>query len=288
MCSYPDRRDHLNLTPLPVKPGTIITAKFASFILFVAAYTAAVSSLSMFAISVFLPRWTGDSLGSMGAYIVAHVASGAAAYTFVFLFFLFLEAVLAVLLGPRLLRAVSLALRFVLALAVVVALVLALTDVDAVQSFIDLAERTREARPASLLLWPPVWFVSMYEIIIGRSEPLYRAGANIGLAAILFLAVACRIALEAGYRRQARKAGEVRSRKRALAGCAAQRWLELSTACSSGTRRRRASSTSSWRPCAAAPCTRSAWPDRWPFPWLPCSSSSACPERIGRARAPRE
>jgi hypothetical protein len=209
---FPDRRDHLNLTPLPVKPGTIVTAKFASFILFVAMYTVAVSSLSMFGISFFLPRWAGDSLGSMAAYFVGHFASGAAAYAFVFLLFLFLEAVLAAVLGPRLLRAVSLVLRFVLALAVVVALVLALTDVRSVKSFLDLAARTRETNPTSLLLCPPAWFVSMYEIIIGRSEPLYRAGANIGLAAILILAVACRIAMKAGYRRQANKEGEVRSR----------------------------------------------------------------------------
>lgn len=224
---FPDRRDHLNLTPLPIRPGTIITAKLASFALFVVLYTAAVSSLSLFGISFFLPRWTGDSLGSLSAYFLGHVAAGAAAYSFVFLFFLFLEAVLAALLGQRLLRAVMLGLRFVLALVVVVVLVLALTDVVALKAFIDMVARAREARPAGLLLWPPFWFVSIYEIIIGRSEPLYQAGANIGLAVILFLAAAGRMALELGYRRQMRKTGEVRSRarvwpeaRRALAGAA--------------------------------------------------------------------
>ncbi|MDD8024988.1 MAG: hypothetical protein PHI34_00635 [Acidobacteriota bacterium] len=213
---FPDARDHLNLTPLPVRPRTIISAKFAAFAYFVAAYTVAVSALSVFAIILFLPRWNGDTLGSLAAYAIAHVAAGAAAYAFVFLLFLFLEAVLMAVLGERIFRTVSLVLRFALTLGVAVIMVLAMTDLGAVQRTFEWIAGMRASRPAALLWWPPVWFVSIYECLIGRSSPFYQAGANIGLAAILGLALACRMAMSAGYRRLLKRAGEVRTRRHDL------------------------------------------------------------------------
>jgi hypothetical protein len=221
---FPDARDHLNLTHLPVRPRTVIAAKFGAFAVFVAAYTAAASIFSVFAISFFLPRWNGDTLGSLLGYAVAHVASQAAAYTFVFLFFLLLEAVLMALLGERFFRAVSLLARFVLILGAAAVVILTLTDLGAVQSLLEKVAWMKESRPAALLWWPPVWFVSMYECLIGRASAFYQAGANIGLASLLVLALACRLAMAAALQRRYRRAGEVRAVRPGLARRLGRAW----------------------------------------------------------------
>jgi hypothetical protein len=210
---FPDRRDHLNLTPLPVRPLTLIGAKFAAFAVFVGAYTAAVSVFSLFGITIFLPKWNGDTVGSAAAYAIAHVAAEAAAFAFVFLLFLLLEAVLLAVLGERIFRTASLVLRFVLILGVGFILVAGLSDLSAVQRALETVAGMRESRPAALLWWPPVWFASIYECLIGRSSPFFQAGANIGLAALLILALLSRAAMSLGYRRLLRTTGEVRTRR---------------------------------------------------------------------------
>ncbi len=210
---FPDARDHLNLTPLPVRPRTITAAKFGAFAVFVAAYTAAASLFSVFAICVFLPRWNGDTIGSLLSYAAAHVAAQAAAYTFVFLASFLMEAVLLAVLGGRIFRTVSLLLRFGLILGVAAVVILTLTDLAAVQSLLEQVAGMKEGRPAALLAWPPIWFVSMYECLIGRSSDFYTAGANIGLAVLLLLALACWLTMTLALRRLRRTAGEVRTRR---------------------------------------------------------------------------
>jgi uncharacterized protein YhhL (DUF1145 family) len=43
---FPDRRDFLNLMPLPIRLRTIFSAKLASFVLFVGLFSVAMNSLS--------------------------------------------------------------------------------------------------------------------------------------------------------------------------------------------------------------------------------------------------
>ena len=57
-----DRRDFLNLVPLPLKPGTVLAAKFASLALFVAFFAAGMNSLSSLVFTVYLGESQGASL----------------------------------------------------------------------------------------------------------------------------------------------------------------------------------------------------------------------------------
>jgi hypothetical protein len=63
-----------------------------------------------------------------------------------------------------------------------------------------------------------MWFTSIYEIMIGRGTPLYRAGMNIGLAAILILTLAFFAGMALSYRTHVRQSLEVRTPRRPLAG----------------------------------------------------------------------
>jgi len=215
---FPDAKDHQNLRPLPVGSNTLFAAKFLSFLLFVGLFSAAANALSVFGVAFFMPRWTGNSLPALFRYMGAHILSVTAALLFIFLLFLFLEAVLLALLGGRAYRAVALALRLGLAVLCVAVILVALVDPVTLKKGLDFLEARRAARPTSLLLFPPMWFASLYEILIGRPEPLYAAGAWIGLGSILILGAADFLAMAFGFRKHIRRSLEVRKPRRRLAG----------------------------------------------------------------------
>jgi len=213
---FPDARDHLNLRPLPVKPSTLFTAKFLSFLAFVGLFSAAANALSVFGVAFFLPKWTGDSLTALLRYMGAHILATTAALLFVFLFFLFLQAALLAVLGGRAFRAVALTLRLGLAVACVALILVALVDPVTLSKGLEFLKARRGTRPSSLLLFPPMWFASLYEVLIGRSEALYAAGARVGLGSILVLGAADFLAMSFGFRKHIRKSLEVRKSRRPL------------------------------------------------------------------------
>jgi hypothetical protein len=208
-----DRRDELNFVPLPIRTGTMFTAKFLASFVFVAFFSAAVNALSVVAVSMFLPRWIGGDLDSLARYALAHVASTTAAFVFVFLFFVFLESVLLVLFRGRLFRAVSMVVRFALAVGGIIAVFYLINPTSLMATLAEL----HAGRATDLLWFPPMWFTSIYEIMIGRGTTIYTAGANIGLAAILFLALAFFAGMALSYRTHVRQSLEVRSHRRPLA-----------------------------------------------------------------------
>jgi hypothetical protein len=215
---FPDGRDHLNLRPLPVGPNTLLAAKFLSFLLFVGMFSAAVNALSVFGIAFFMPKWTGNTIGALLKYMGAHLLVTTSAFVFAFLLFLFLEATLLAILSPRAFRAVALVLRLALAVVSVVVILVALVDPATLEKALDFLKSRRAVRPPSLLAFPPMWFASLYEILIGRHDPLYTAGANIGLAAILALGAADFLALSFGFRKHIRRTLEVRPARLPLSG----------------------------------------------------------------------
>ncbi len=208
-----DRRDELNFVPLPIRMGTIFTAKFLASFVFVAFFSAAVNVLSVVAVSMFLPRWIGGDLDSLGRYALAHIVSTTAAFVFVFLFFVFLESVLLVLFRGWLFRVVSLAVRFALAVGCIIGLFSLINPSWLIGTLSEL----RGGRTMNLLWFPPMWFTSIYEIIIGRGNPLYRAGAKIGFVSLLILALAFFAGMTLSYRTHVRRLLEVRTPRRVLA-----------------------------------------------------------------------
>ncbi len=192
---FPDRRDHLNLTPLPVRRGTFISAKFLAFLSFVVLFSAAANVLSVLGVAFFLPKWISESLGTLILYMGAHILASTAAYLFVFLFFVFLQALFMAIIGPRLFRAISPLIRFLLFIVSVFGILVSIVDARTLQKGIEWIVQLRAARPASALLVPPFWFTGIYESLVGRGDPLYTAGALIGLSAILVLGFATYLAI---------------------------------------------------------------------------------------------
>jgi hypothetical protein len=186
---FPDRRDFNNLAPLPVRLRTVFAAKLASFIMFVALFSVATMSLSAGLFSIYLTQWRTNTIGLAVRYIVAHLAAGFAAAFAVFFGVVFLQFVLMALLPNALFRRLSTALRFVLAAGVVFLLlsfIIAPTILG--RSFHDL-EGLKETGNPFMFRFPPLWFVGLYEVLLGSRDPVFAAEARTaGLAMLLALA----------------------------------------------------------------------------------------------------
>ena len=207
-----DRRDEMNFLPLPIRMGTIFTAKFLASFTFVGFYSAAANAFSVVAVSFFLPRWIGGGLDSLGRYALAHIVSSTLSFVFVFLFFVFLASLLLVFFRGWLYRAVSLAVRFALAVGCIIGLFSMINPTW----LIAVLSGLRDGRSLDLLWFPPMWFTSIYEIMIGRHDPLYEVAARMGLAAIFILALAFFAGMALSYRTHARRSLEIRTPRRPL------------------------------------------------------------------------
>jgi hypothetical protein len=207
---FPDRQDFLNLVPLPVRLRTVFAAKLASFVLFIGTFSVAMMSVSSFLFSIYLTEWRANSLVLAARYVLAHNLAGFAANFAVFFGFVFLQFFLMAALPPALYRRVSLLVRFAL-IAGLVFLLLGFMAQPSIlgRSFHDL-EPLREAGDPFMREFPPLWFVGLYEVLLGTRDPLFLAQSRTALLA-LGLALAAFMASSAlSYHRHIRKTLEIR------------------------------------------------------------------------------
>lgn len=215
---FPDRRDFLNLTPLPVRLRTVFSAKLASFVLFIGLFSVAMMSVSAVLFSMYLTEWRRNSLVLAVRYVVSHLAAGFAACFAVFFAIVFLQfLMLAVLPGPVYRRS-ALAVRFVLA-AGLVFLLLSFVVAPATlgRSFHDL-ESLKDNGAPFVFRFPPLWFVGLYEVLLGTRDVVFEAEARTaGLALLLGLA-AFAGSVAVSYRRHVLKTLEERKARPAFFG----------------------------------------------------------------------
>jgi hypothetical protein len=207
---FPDRRDFLNLAPLPVRLRTVFAAKLASFVLFIGLFSVATMSLSAGLFSMYLTQWRTDTIGQAVRYVGAHLAAGFAAAFVVFFGVVFMQFLLMALLPDALYRRLATALRFVLAVGLVFLLlsfVVAPTILG--RTFHDL-EGLKETAAPFMFQFPPLWFVGLYEVLLGTRDPVFAAEARTaGLAMLLALAAFAGSAA-LSYRRHVLKTLETR------------------------------------------------------------------------------
>lgn len=207
---FPDRRDFLNLTPLPVRLRTVFAAKLASFVLFTATFSTAMMSLSSVLFSIYLTQWRADTVALAVRYVAAHLLAGFAACFAVFFAVVLLQVLLAAVLPEEIYRRATLAVRFVLIAAFVFFLLSFVAAPSVVgRAFQDL-ELLKETRHPFVFRFPPLWFVGLYEVLLGTRDAVFEAQARTaGLAlALSFAAFLGSSALS--YRRHVLKTLEVR------------------------------------------------------------------------------
>jgi len=207
---YPDRRDFLNLTPLPVRLRTVFAAKLASFVLFIGLFSAAMMSASSVLFSMYLTDWRANSLGLAVRYVVSHLAAGFAAAFTVFFSVVFLQFLMMAVLPGALYRKFATAARFVLTVGLIFLLLsFAVAPASLGRSFHDLGS-LKDAGDPFMLRFPPLWFVGLYEVLLGTRDAVFEAEARTaGLALVLALAAFIGSGV-LSYRSHVRKTLEVR------------------------------------------------------------------------------
>jgi len=214
----PDRRDTLILGALPVAPSVVVAAKLVAlgvYILIIAAATHLAGTL-------FWASLLGNNapftflLRSFPAHLVASAAITATTA----LAIAAAQGVTLTVLGPRLFRRAS----TVLQVLVVCALAVFLAMLPVIGSS---AVHTITGGPRAqpwLLSLPPMWFLGLYEWILGTSDPLLRLLAQRAVTAAAVCAGLVLVTYPLAYRRLMVSMVEAGRQQR---GVAARAWQAI-------------------------------------------------------------
>jgi hypothetical protein len=182
----PDRRDALVLGPLPVRPATVVASRLVALAAYVGLTAVAMHALASIVFGVELAA--GNTVVFALRGIAAHFVASCGAGAFVFLAFVGVQGLLLAIVGPRAFaRVAPVAQALVVAVAIGAAL--------AIPAISHAASATLTAgRPVHpCVFWtPPLWFLGVYETVLGTSDPRLHAlamTAGMALAGAMLLVV---------------------------------------------------------------------------------------------------
>ena len=191
----PDRRDTLILGALPVRPRVVVLAK----LLALAAYVGLVVAGMHAAGSIFWGSILGDKVSLLFSVrgVAAHFIASSAASMSVVLAVAATQGLTLSLVGPALFRRMSTLLQVV----VVGSMVLGLAALPTMNTAIV---QTLSGGPRSqpwILSLPPVWFLGLYEWLLGTSDPLLLELARRAVLTIAVTTVATLVSYPLAYQR---------------------------------------------------------------------------------------
>jgi hypothetical protein len=166
----------------------IFRAKFSSFAAFILLYTLASNALAVVIVGTYLAPWRSRALLFLPRYMLAHLAAAAAANFTVFFLIVALQAILFAVLSPGLFRRLSLLVRFGALAAIFYVLTLFVLRVGSWSRLVSEMDLLRAQSSDSLLAYPPMWFIGLYEVLLGSGIPMDRALA--GLAVLIPITLA--------------------------------------------------------------------------------------------------
>lgn len=180
----PEKRDTLVLGALPVDPRTIVAAKLAALGAYILLVAVSMHTLGAVSFGAILSTKGPPFFAFRG--IAAHFIASCAASAAVALAVAAVQGLTLAALGPRLFKRVSTLLQAV----VVASLALGLALLPAVTSSVVHTIRGFGANEQRWILsLPPVWFLGLYEWLLGSSDPTIgslalRAATMLGLAGL--------------------------------------------------------------------------------------------------------
>lgn len=200
---FPDRRDYAVLTPLPLRLRTIFGAKITALLLFVGLFILTVAGLPV----VFYPLmavWGINPGTSLQHFVWMMAVHGIAVFSgcaFMVLLFVALQGVLINLLSGTQFKKVSL---YVQGLATV-ALICLLFLLPMIPSLLPRWERSHSRL---LFALPPMWFLGLYQTLLGSHDSLFLSLARFSIVAFVLSAGIAAAAYFACYRRYSQMAFE--------------------------------------------------------------------------------
>ncbi len=186
---FPDRRDYLILTSLPISVRRLFAAKLVALCAFLLLFVVAINFFSMVLIPAGHPQM-----------LAGHAAGVLCASAFAALFFAALQGVLINLLPPNAFRRISPSIQMIsIALLITVLLITPLVK----ESIRPLAQ----GKSPILDYFPFMWFLGIYESLIPSASVIPQSSMwmGTGLTATGIVAMAFAVSYFVGYRRHSRK-----------------------------------------------------------------------------------
>jgi len=210
---FPDARDFSNLMPLPVSNATLMWAKFTSLFLFVSLFALATNAISAFAFWFHLTKWHSNSILYGIRFFFVHVGTVFIAQLFIFFFSIFFLGMLMSILGTTIFRAVSVYIRAVLMIFFVFLLIFFVVESVGIPHAFSDFPKLKENNSLFLYLFPPMWFVGLYEILLGNRDFLFLSVSKWAVVALVVPLLGFFLAAGFNYRRYVIKTEEARGRR---------------------------------------------------------------------------
>jgi hypothetical protein len=198
---FPDRRDYLILSALPIRVSSLFSAKVAALCLFLGMFAIDANCFS----TVMLPMVSMGGAGTDSEFrqmMFAHAASAITGGLFVAFFFAGVQGLLINVLRSKAFRWVSPLVQMVSMGLLVLVLMLYPLISALIPSLVEQNSRY-------LFYFPCFWFLGLYESLRpGVVHPAFQPLATVAMRSLAWVSIACLIAYIAGYRRHARRALE--------------------------------------------------------------------------------
>jgi predicted permease len=191
----PDRRDALVLGTLPVPSRTVVGARMAALATFASGVAIGAHALASITFGLLLAA--GNTLAFAGRGIAAHFIASVGATLFVFAMAVALQGIVLVATGPRVFARAA-ALMQAAWVGATIAGVLALP----LLSRAALAALHHDpGAPGWLLMTPPLWFLGLYESLLGTADGTMTALARNAVVATLGATAVAALVYPLAYRR---------------------------------------------------------------------------------------
>jgi hypothetical protein len=193
----PDHRDQNILMPLPVRPRTIFTAKFAALAVFLVIFSVDVNAGSILLLPPLEAQGRMAGLLNLVRFGAAHAAGTIGASAFTFLSFVALQGILINTCKPKWFRRISTAIQVIAVLGMLAALFF-------FPAIVDEMPRWKNEGAAMARYFPPMWFVGICEVLQGTADPAFQSLARTGLNGLAIAGVSLTLAYVVAYGRYSR------------------------------------------------------------------------------------
>jgi len=188
----PDRKDYLILTHLPIRTRTIFFAKISALAGFLLAFIFAINACP----TVLLPNAILASHAPFFhglRYIASHGLSVLLGNALIFLAAIAIQGILLMLLPCNIALSISRRIRFF-------CLMLLLCGLFSFTGIRSIDQSIAGIGPIAPL-YPPIWFVGIYEVLLGSHDPVMLKLAARAITALALTGALCLLAYASCYRR---------------------------------------------------------------------------------------
>lgn len=217
-----DDRDFANFAPLPIKIHTLFWSKFLSLCTLAGIFAIGMNIFAAVVLFSTIATYVSTNVMFTPVFFLIHFLATFTAAFFTLFFFAALVGTLSLILGKKLFTKVSGYIRgVILSAAVFFGYHFLIMDTWFFRYFAGILAVWREESSMKLLLVPPMWFIGLYETLLGNPDPVFHRLSAAAWLSILVALAAFYITAGLSFRRHLRKFGAAAPRTSLLGAAAA-------------------------------------------------------------------